>query len=83
MTAMDPSREPARRPVEGAYCLRLRSKKLYSASAPPRTREDVLDGSGHCWCTRTMMALGPDDERVDPDRCRAGRECFESLAGGS
>jgi hypothetical protein len=64
---------------ESALCIHLRSKKVYSLSAPPASREDVLDGSGHCWCKRTMMALGPDGERVDPDMCRKGRACFEVL----
>jgi hypothetical protein len=65
--------------LESALCLHLRSKKTYSLHAPPASREDVLDGSGHCWCKRTMMALGPDEERVDPDTCRAGRSCFETI----
>jgi hypothetical protein len=61
-------------------CIHLRSKKTYFLSRPPRDSQDVLDGSGHCWCLRTMTALGPDEERVDPETCRAGRVCFESTS---
>jgi hypothetical protein len=74
MDGQDPGRsKPA------GLCIRLRSKKVYALDRRPETAEDVLDGSGHCWCTRTMMALGPDGERVDPERCRAGRDCCESI----
>jgi len=68
------------RTLETALCIHLRSKKTYSLHAPPTSAEDVIDGSGHCWCKKTMMALGPDEERVDPDMCRKGRVCFEALA---
>jgi len=76
MKPMETPRDPGPSPL----CVHLRSKKTYSLSAPPRTSEDVLDGSGHCWCKKTMMALGPDEERVDPENCRSGRACFESTA---
>lgn len=61
------------------YCRDIRSKKLYFARRPPRTEEEILDGSRHCWCSRTMQALGPDDEPVRPEDCRAGRPCFRAF----
>jgi hypothetical protein len=61
------------------YCRELRSKKLTFARQPPRTEEDILDASNHCWCARTMQALGPDGELVRPEECRSGRECFRNV----
>ena len=29
------------------------------------------------WCLHTMSPVGPDDDQVTPEGCRAGRECFE------
>ena len=61
------------------FCGRLRSKKSYFLHAPPMDEDDLLDGSSHCWCARTMQALGPDDDAVSPQGCRAGRVCFEPI----
>ena len=33
------------------------------------------------WCLRTMGSAGPDDHFAHPQRCRAGRVCFEDEAG--
>jgi len=71
--------EPAATPVLFPYCRELRSKKLTFARTPPRTEEDILDASNHCWCARTMQALGPDGELVRPEECRAGRDCFQGV----
>jgi hypothetical protein len=62
------------------FCARLASKKLCFRTAPPRVEEDVLDGSAHVWCTRTMLALGPDGRIVDTSLCRRGRACYEGYA---
>jgi len=61
------------------FCVDLRSKKLFFAAGPPQEIDDVLDASRHCWCRKTMQALGPDGEIVDPRDCRSGRSCFESI----
>jgi len=61
----------------GPFCARLASKKLCFRTAPPRTEDDVLDGSGRVWCAETMQVLGPDGGLVDPTLCRHGRACFE------
>lgn len=60
------------------FCLHLQSKKRFSLRGEPLVESDVLDASQSCWCRKTMQALGPDGELVDPADCRAGRGCFES-----
>lgn len=60
------------------YCSHLASKKSYFNELPPRTDEDVVDGSNHCWCTKTMLAVGPDADVVGPEDCLSDRSCFES-----
>ena len=61
------------------FCIHLQSKKTFFLRAPPMEVSDILDGSRHCWCRRTMLALGPDGEVVDPEDCRSGRSCFASI----
>jgi hypothetical protein len=61
---------------ESPFCLELWSKRRHFARGLPREESDVLDASQSCWCRRTMQAIGPDGELVDPDDCRAGRGCF-------
>lgn len=61
------------------FCRDLCSKKLAFRKVPPRTEDDVLDASRHCWCRRTQQSLGPDGDFVSPADCQAGRECFQSL----
>lgn len=63
----------------GALCARLRSKKYYMLGRPALRAEDILDGSQHCWCQRTKLAIGPDAGVVDPTECIAGRSCYEPL----
>lgn len=70
---------PARLDDAAPFCTDLCSKKLVFRTHPPRTAEDVLDASNHCWCRRTQQVLGPDGEHVSPDDCRAGRGCFRSV----
>lgn len=61
------------------FCVHLTAKKSAFATRPALTEAELLDGSQACWCAATMMAIGPDRERVDPDDCRAGRTCFASI----
>ena len=61
------------------YCLDLQSKKAFFLRGTAREERDLLDGSQHCWCRRTMQAIGPDGELVDPVDCQAGRGCFASI----
>lgn len=63
------------------YCVDIQSKKLLLSSAVPRVESDILDASRSCWCRRTMRALGPDREPVEPEACQVGRSCFRSVLG--
>ncbi len=58
------------------FCTDLRSKKYYFLSKPALVPADILDASNDCWCARTQMRLGPDDDGVNPTDCCAGRSCF-------
>lgn len=62
-------------------CIHLRSKRMYVAcsfEAETMAPDDVESCYGHCWCTHTMYDIGPDDERVERNRCRPGRSCYEA-----
>jgi len=41
---------------------------------------DITDtGSGIFWCSHTQTCVGPDGSVADPEHCKAGRGCYESL----
>jgi hypothetical protein len=71
--------EAAESPVESPFCRELRSKKYYFLKTMPTEENDIRDGSGHCWCRRTMQVIGPDGEKVGPRHCGADRDCYHSL----
>ena len=51
------------RPIEieiSPFCADLRTKKSILAARPPRDEAELLDASRHCWCGRTVEAVGPD-----------------------
>ncbi len=58
------------------FCGDLRTKKYYFLKRPAMEPADLLDASNDCWCARTQLRLGPDDESVDPADCSSGRVCF-------
>lgn len=60
------------------YCRELRSKKYYFLDRMPTEESDILDGSGHCWCTHTMKGMGPDGELAAPSECTSERGCYRS-----
>lgn len=64
--------------VLGPFCGDLRTKKYYFLNRPARDASELLDASNDCWCARTQMRLGPDDQRVDAEDCRSGRTCFRA-----
>jgi hypothetical protein len=67
------------RPTATPFCAHLRTKKWFTLDAPARDEEELLDASGHSWCRKTMLTVGPDGEIVDPEDCRAGRVCYRAL----
>ncbi len=59
------------------YCRLLRCKEMFIDTG------DTFDirntGSGIYWCSHTQTCLGPDGQAAEPDNCKTGRGCFESL----
>ena len=64
--------------VQTPFCERLRSKKYYFLDSIPETEEQLIDASGHCWCSQTTQSVGPDGFVVLPEDCRPGRDCYVS-----
>lgn len=58
-------------------CRRLRSKTMFYVSEPDPSVPPSNDNS--YWCTHSMNCMGPDGEVAQPQACRPGRGCFESL----
>ncbi len=66
-------RDPGR--DQGEPCRALKTKALYVVGREP---DPVMAALGaHAWCVHTMGTIGPDDDLVLPERCRAGRGCYE------
>jgi len=40
--------------------------------------DEYLDAANHVWCRETQEVIGPDNRRVDPDKCGPGRSCYSS-----
>jgi hypothetical protein len=74
---MNPTNQPL--PViQTQFCGDLRSKKFFMSNQLPKTAEDYLDASGHCWCYHTQQVVGPDGGFVEPESCNPGRSCYRS-----
>ena len=58
------------------YCRSLRTKKVFFLERPPRNEDELMEASGHCWCSRTGHAVGEDGEVACAEDCVAGRGCF-------
>jgi len=79
-TKPPPSRTAATppRPVVSPFCGELRSKKFFMLNTMPTEAAHYLDDSDHCWCYVTQQVVGPDGDKVDPQRCTPGRNCYRS-----
>jgi hypothetical protein len=64
--------------LQTPFCGDLRSKQYFLLDVIPTTAEEYLDPSNHCWCRITQTPVGPDDRKVNPERCRPGRGCYKS-----
>lgn len=64
-------------PTKVVLCQSFRQKTMYLGGAEPDMERYNPSSSAHCWCVRTLAVFGPDDRRVDPDECCAGRSCYE------
>lgn len=62
------------------FCKHLRTKKMYIPALEHEVHSptgEELAHIGHCWCNRTMAAVGPDDRQVGAQNCARHRNCFE------
>jgi hypothetical protein len=73
--ALEPNASAA---VLSPFCGSLRSKKFFMLDALATEAEQYLDASNHCWCRETQQVIGPDNGRVQPNRCVPGRSCYSS-----
>ena len=73
---------PAPEPMQSPFCDSLRSKKFFLLDRMAASSEDYLDAANHVWCCETQEVFGPDNGRVDPDRCGPGRSCYSSAVKG-
>lgn len=69
--------------LDSPFCAHLRTKKYYFLGRPPMDASDLLDASNHCWCAKTCVLLGPDDDPAHPDDCVQGRACFQPRFGAA
>jgi hypothetical protein len=58
-------------------CRRLRTKTMFYQSEPDPSVPPSNDNS--FWCTHSMNCMGPDGDVAEPESCRPGRGCFESV----
>jgi hypothetical protein len=64
--------------VNSPFCSSLRSKKFFMMDGLATEASQYLDSSNHCWCRETQQVVGPDGNRVRPERCVPGRSCYSS-----
>jgi hypothetical protein len=74
----EPAAETGETVVNSPFCRELRSKKYFFLDTIATDASQYLDGSNHCWCSRTQMVIGPDGDSVAPDLCVPGRPCYRS-----
>jgi hypothetical protein len=68
-------------PLQSPICREIRSKKVFNLKSIPIAPGDVLDQSNWCWCRVTQQVFGPDGDKVRPEKCVNGRECYKSSFG--
>ena len=57
-------------------CSKLRTKTMYlNVDYRSEGDEPGCNNTAVYWCLKTQQALGPDDNPVCPEDCRAGRGC--------
>jgi hypothetical protein len=64
--------------VLSPFCGSLRSKKFFMLDRMATSADEYVDAANHVWCCETQEVIGPDNSRVDPKRCVAGRTCYSS-----
>jgi hypothetical protein len=61
--------------ADGGNCRAFKTRLHYLSGGD--VSSPIVDGTAHYWCVHTMTTIGPDDDLVVPEHCRAGRSCFE------
>lgn len=69
-------------PMQSPFCGQLRSKKFFMLDRLATSAEDYIDAANHVWCCETQEVIGPDNRRVSPENCTAGRACYSSAFKG-
>lgn len=59
-------------------CRCLRSKEMYIHVDQPDWHI-YNSHSGIFWCIHTQKALGPDGKAAEPEQCKPGRSCYETV----
>ena len=67
--------------IQSPFCGSLRSKKYFKLDVIPTNADDYIDAANHCWCRETQQVIGVDGGLVEPERCVAGRSCYQSALG--
>lgn len=70
--------EASSSPIQSMYCGSLRSKKFFMRDQLATSADDYIDSANHVWCCETQEVIGPDNQRVEPDKCGPGRPCYSS-----
>ena len=61
-------------------CCHLRSKGMYVHGTTEEVDAGMPGtGDGYFWCLKTMHLFGPDNETVNREVCRPGRNCYETI----
>ena len=60
------------------FCGSLRSKKFFMLDRIATSADEYVDAANHVWCCETQEVIGPDNSRVEPNKCVAGRSCYSS-----
>lgn len=65
-------------PLQSPFCGSLRSKKFFMLDRIATSADEYIDAANHVWCCETQEVIGPDNQRVDPERCGPNRACYTS-----
>ena len=56
-------------PLLSAFCGSLRSKKFFMLDRMATSADEYVDAANHVWCCETQEVIGPDNQRVEPNKC--------------
>jgi len=77
---MDSNRRTHRDLLPADICPSMMTKQIITNSLDDVIWDDrEMAGDGYYWCLRTCKEVGPDDQLVNPDRCRKRRSCWDGV----